>query len=151
TSVSKLFSRTLNIAAQAQELVKRLIDGSLRIFLLKWLLPFFSRLFYACDGLIGGKAGLLAVHEANPGRFELREAGTNCDKVGVHQFNQGSPQQKIEADKCQKRRRVVKHSSRRLLYLTALFDEIGFQDVSQAAEAAERLDHLFERFAPCEW
>ena len=44
---------------------------------------------------------MLAIEKADAACFQLRQTGADGDQVGVHEFNQCSPQQEIEADERQ--------------------------------------------------
>src|SRR5271163_3140975 len=90
----------------------------------------------------------MAVDDAHAGNLKLAEAGANGDEIGVHEFDERTAEEEIEADEGQQGGGVVKHASGGFLYSAALFDEIGFEDVAEAAESAERLNHFFERLAP---
>ena len=68
---------------------------------------------------------MLAIEKTDASRSQLRQARANSDQVGVHQFDQRSAHQKVEADKREQCRRVVEHPTGGFLYAAALFDEIG--------------------------
>ena len=78
----------------------------------------------------------------------MAQAGADGDEIGVHQFNQRAAKKEVEADERHQGRGLVEHFAGSLFYLAALFDEIGFQHVPEAAEAAQRDDHFFQRLAP---
>src|SRR5579885_340056 len=92
---------------------------------------------------------MVAIERADAICLELRQAAANGDKVRVHQFDKRASQEEIEANEGEERRRVVKLRAGGFLDFAALFDEVGLQDFTQAAEFPQRFNHLVERFAEC--
>ncbi len=115
---------------------------------MKRLLPFIGSLADLGKRLRGRKPEVLAVYCLYRSRFELGQARSNRNQVGVHQLDKGPAQQKIEPNECQQGCGIVEHSARGLFHFAALLDEISLQDFAEAAECPQLLDHLLERLAP---
>src|SRR5216684_1916766 len=91
---------------------------------------------------------MVAVNNPRAGGLQLAKSSADGDQVRMHQLDQRAAQEEVKPDESDQRRRIVEHSAGRFLHLAALFDEIGFENLPQAAESPQRFDHLLQRGAP---
>src|SRR5258708_11091594 len=94
---------------------------------------------------------MTAIHDAQTGGLKLANAAADGDQVRVHQLDERPAKQEVEADERHESRRIVEHPTGGLFHLSALYNEIRLQDLSQAAKTAQRFDHFLKRGTPGQW
>src|SRR5713101_947246 len=85
---------------------------------------------------------MTAIHDAPTGGLKLGNAAADGNQVRVHQLDERPAKQEVEPDERHESRRIVEHPTGGLFHLSALYNEICLQDLSQAAKTAQRFDHF---------